>query len=174
MELPAFTLVDPDNRRPVDFDAAAARLDEIHAANGSPRALLDDVAGGSKLYVTSKLLHLRRAEPELFARGAYQPLQVEGARKDHVFAFARTLENRSCIVVVPRWSAKLMNAAPQFPLGLDVWGDTRVVLSAVTANGLEDVLGNRHMPAGDALMVGEILAELPVATLTLSLRERAG
>ena len=110
-ELPALTLVDPDNRRRVDFDAAAQHLDAIERLQGSPRELLWEQEGvASKLYVIRKLLQLRRDDPELFAQGDYQALQVDGARKEHVFAFARTYEGRSCIVIVPRWSAKLMDA----------------------------------------------------------------
>ena len=90
-ELPALTLVDPDNRRRVDFDAAAQHLDAIERLQGSPRALLWEQEGvASKLYVIRKLLQLRRDDPELFAQGDYQPLQVDGERKEHVFAFART------------------------------------------------------------------------------------
>ena len=64
-----------------------------------------------------KLLQLRRDDPELFAQGDYHALQVDGARKEHVFAFARTYEGRSCIVIVPRWTAKLMDAVNELPLG---------------------------------------------------------
>ena len=146
-ELPALTLVDPDNRRRVDFDAAARHLDAIERLQGSPRGLLWEQDGvASKLYVIRKLLQLRRDDPQLFAQGDYQPLQVDGARKEHVFAFARTYEGRSCIVIVPRWSAKLMDAVNELPLGERVWADTRVALgNGAPPTRMRDVFTDREI-----------------------------
>lgn len=178
-ELPVFTLVDPDNRAPVDFDAAAAQLEALAQIEGGVAALLDDATGArGKLYVTSKLLQLRAAAPQLFASGAYQPLQVEGAKKDHVFAFARTCEGRSCVVVVPRWTAKLMNGATSFPLGAQVWDDTRVVLGSIANDAFHEVLsteGSRIETEGDdrSLRVAEVLAKFPIAVLRSGPVDRA-
>jgi (1->4)-alpha-D-glucan 1-alpha-D-glucosylmutase len=162
-ELTALTLVDPDNRRRVDFNAAAAHLDVIDRLQGSPRGLLWEQDGAaSKLYVIRKLLQLRRDDPELFARGDYQALQVEGARKEHVFAFARTHEGRSCIVIVPRWTAKLMDAVNELPLGDQVWADTRI--SAAAAR-MTDVLTDRDIAIDGTVSVAAVLAEFPAAVL---------
>ncbi|HEV8331194.1 MAG TPA: hypothetical protein VGQ22_07245, partial [Steroidobacteraceae bacterium] len=125
----------------------------------------------SKLYVMQKLLQLRRDDPELFAQGDYQPLQVEGAHKEHVFAFARTFEGRSCIVIVPRWSAKLMDAVNELPLRERVWADTRVVLgNALPATALRDLFAGLEVPAEEvqgerSVRVAAALAEFPVAVL---------
>ena len=162
-EQTALTLVDPDNRRRVDFNAAAAHLDVIDRLQGSPRGLLWEQDGAaSKLYVIRKLLQLRRDDPELFARGDYQALQVEGARKEHVFAFARTHEGRSCIVIVPRWTAKLMDAVNELPLGDQVWADTRI--SAAAAR-MTDVLTDRDIAIDGSVAVAAVLAEFPAAVL---------
>src|SRR5262245_15762671 len=161
-ELTTLTLVDPDNRRRVDFAAAAAHLDVIDRLQGSPRELLWEQDGAAKLYVIRKLLQVRRDDPELFARGDYQPLQVEGARKDHVFAFARTHEGRSCIVIVPRWSAKLMGAVNELPLGEQVWADTRI--SAAAAR-VQDVLTDRDIAIDGSVSVAGAFAEFPAAVL---------
>jgi (1->4)-alpha-D-glucan 1-alpha-D-glucosylmutase len=164
------TLVDPDNRRPVDFDAASRELDELRDLTESPRSLLTDAnATKCKLYVTSRLLQLRRDAPDLFARGAYRPLQVEGERSDHVFAFARTFENRTCIVMTPRWTAKLMGGAAELPLGENVWGDTRVNLGgAPAANELFSRRSVHIEETEDANWVraAEAFVEFPVAVLT--------
>jgi (1->4)-alpha-D-glucan 1-alpha-D-glucosylmutase len=151
-ELPALTLVDPDNRRRVDFDASARQLDV-------PERL-------SKLYVIRKLLQLRKDDPELFARGDYQPLQVDGARKEHVFAFARKHENRSCIVIVPRWPAKLLDGVTELPLGEHVWADTGIAFS----NGsppprLRDVFTDRELVLENSLTIAGVLVEFPLAVL---------
>ena len=163
-EVPALTLVDPDNRRSVDFAALAQRLDEVESLPECDRAT-------SKLYAIQKLLQLRRAEPELFAQGDYQPLQVEGLRKEHVLAFARTFEGRSCIVIVPRWTAKLMDAVSELPLRERVWADTRVTLgNGVQAAALREVLSGREVaaeaaPSERSLSLASVLTEFPVAVL---------
>jgi malto-oligosyltrehalose synthase len=162
-ELTALTLVDPDNRRRVDFDAATEHLDVIDRLQGSPRGLLWEQDGAaSKLYVIRKLLQLRRDDSTLFARGDYQALQVEGARKEHVFAFARTYEGRSCIVIVPRWSAKLMAAVDELPLGEQVWADTRI---SAAAGRMKDVLTGREVAIEGAVFVASVLTEFPAAVL---------
>jgi (1->4)-alpha-D-glucan 1-alpha-D-glucosylmutase len=115
-------------------------------------------------------LQLRAADEQLFANGAYQPLQVEGTRKDHVLAFARTCESRSCTVIVPRWTAKLMEGATSFPVGEQVWGDTRVILGPVAGDIFHDVLDTRASrieSEGEdrSLRVAQVLAKFPVAVL---------
>lgn len=131
-ELPALTLVDPDNRRPVDFDRASEMLEQVADLDRLPRELLERGNGAAKLFLTTKLLQLRRRDPEVFAAGTYVPLSVDGTYKDHVFAFARTFERRVVLVVVPRWSATLMER-PSLPLGETAWEDTRIDVS--TLNG---------------------------------------
>lgn len=162
-ELPALTLVDPDNRRRVDFAGAAQHLDAVERLQGAERV--------DKLYVIRKLLQLRREDPDLFAAGDYQALQVDGARKDHALAFARTYQGRSCVVIVPRWTAKLMDAVNQLPIGGRVWADTRVAVGSITlAPRMRDVLTDRELTIEGAegertLSVADALAELPVAVL---------
>jgi (1->4)-alpha-D-glucan 1-alpha-D-glucosylmutase len=168
-ELPTLTLVDPDNRAPVDFEAAARRLDSL-AEVTDVGALLEDADGArAKLYVTSKLLQLRAAEDQLFAHGAYQPLQVEGEHKDHVFAFARVHEGRGVIVVLPRWTARLMRGETSLPLG-DVWADTKVVIGATPSGMFEETLAVQPAaiePEGEdrSLRVAQLFAKFPLSVL---------
>ena len=120
----------------------------------------------SKLYVIRKLLQLRRDDPELFARGEYHALQVDGARKEHVFAFARTYEGRSCIVIVPRWSAKLMDGVSELPVGEKVWADTRITLSnGAWATRMRDVFTGREVAVEGSVTIADALAEFPVAVM---------
>lgn len=167
-ELPVFTLVDPDNRAQVDFAAAAAHLESL-ANVLDVRALFDGSEGvRAKLYVTAKLLQFRAADVALFALGSYQPLQVEGEKKDHVFAFVRSHEGRSCVVIVPRWSARLMGGEMRLPVG-DVWGDTRVLLGNVDGGKLRDVLTaqSARVAAEDgALRLADVLSVVPFAVLS--------
>jgi (1->4)-alpha-D-glucan 1-alpha-D-glucosylmutase len=161
-EMPALTLVDPDNRRPVDFATLTQSFAGLESLPEHERAV-------SKLFAIHKLLQLRRDDPELFAQGDYQALQVEGARKEHIFAFARTHAGRSCIVVVPRWTAKLMDGVNELPLRERVWADTRVVLAdGAQVSDMRDVLsGSQIVFDGEqgsrSLNVGRALAVFPVA-----------
>jgi (1->4)-alpha-D-glucan 1-alpha-D-glucosylmutase len=95
------SLVDPDNRRPVDFAGRAERRGD----------------GSQKLAQTRAGLGLRRRDPELFAHGAYVPLETAGRHADRVIAFARVHEGRWAIAAVSRLTE-----------GLDDWADTRLVL----------------------------------------------
>jgi (1->4)-alpha-D-glucan 1-alpha-D-glucosylmutase len=171
-ELPSLTLVDPDNRRRVDFTVAAQQLDAIESLPQHERVT-------SKLYVMQKLLQLRRDDPELFAQGEYQALQVDGVRKEHVFAFARTHQGRSCVVIVPRWTAKLMDAANELPLRERVWADTRVMLgNGGYASAMRSVLAGTEIqidgaPGERSLSVARALAEFPAAALVGQLQADA-
>ncbi len=170
-ELTALTLVDPDNRRRVDFDVATRHLDTVERLSGSPRDLLWNQDGvASKLYVIRKLLQLRRDDPESFAKGDYQALQVDGARKDHVFAFSRTYEGRSCIVIVPRWTAKLMDGVTELPLGEEVWADTSIALGSTAAAGMTEIFSRREITiegeqTARTVRISQVFVEFPVAVL---------
>lgn len=166
-ELPTFTLVDPDNRAPVNFDAAAVQLETVTNATDLTELLNEDDGVRAKLYVTARLLALRAADPQLFALGGYQPLQAEGEKKDHVFAFARAHENLSCVVIVPRWSAKLMDGISRLPVG-DVWADTRVLLAEEGNEEMHDVLTSRSLRGeGDerALRISDVFSTAPISVL---------
>jgi (1->4)-alpha-D-glucan 1-alpha-D-glucosylmutase len=133
-ESSVFSLVDPDNRQPVNFDEAERRLGTLQQRlREEPRTkLVEDLlaqgyGGSGKLYVTFMLLTLRRQRPQLFALGRYIALTVSGEYKEHVLAFVRTHESQRLIVIVSRWACKLMTAVQAPPVG-DVWGDTRIEL----------------------------------------------
>ncbi|HEY7066177.1 MAG TPA: malto-oligosyltrehalose synthase [Chloroflexota bacterium] len=175
-ELWDFSLVDPDNRRPVDFERRAALLAALEAAaHGDQSALLGDLLanwtdGRLKLYLTSQALHARRAHADLFAAGDYQPLHVTGAHREHVCAFARRQREAWAIVVAPRLGARLASVlgsevaggqAPgagaadalpplHWPLGEAAWGDTALVLPAGAPRRWHEVLsgGEIHVEAG--------------------------
>jgi (1->4)-alpha-D-glucan 1-alpha-D-glucosylmutase len=171
-ELPSLALVDPDNRRPVDFDGAAAKLTEIESAAAervSSSVLNDWQDGRGKLFVTWKLLQLRKQYPQLFAVGDYEPLQVAGDAKDHVLAFARKHEERCVIVVLSRWTARLMKGELAPPIGA-VWADTTINSTPRCAlQPMRDLFTGQSVdPAtNDAptLRVADVLKSLPFAVL---------
>ncbi len=157
-ELWDFSLVDPDNRRPVDWSRRRALLDEV--ADASPAALAERWRDGrEKLFATQRLLALRRADPDLFAEGDYQPLETAGRKSGHLCAFARRRGERSLVVVAPRLLRRLcLDGMP-----ID-WGSTQIVLPPTQAGWRELFTGRRLEPT-ERVAAAEILADFPVAVL---------
>ncbi|HEY4369403.1 MAG TPA: malto-oligosyltrehalose synthase [Steroidobacteraceae bacterium] len=174
-EMPTLTLVDPDNRRTVDFAAMSSNFQRLHELRERMGAnfidhLLREQQQLWKLHVTSTLLDLRRTEHELFANGRYEPLTVYGDRQEHLLAFARSHENTQIVVIVPRWLFTLMNGEQRSPVG-SVWGDTRIRLDAAQGNEpfIEALSGNAIEPdrddSGTYIAVANALARFPLAVL---------
>lgn len=191
-----FSLVDPDNRRPVDYAvrdqylrsleaASQSGITQTHAtavaASGVARAETPGAAaqapgpagfealatellahwedGRVKLHVIRQALAARRAHPEVFASGSYEPLQVVGAAREHAVSFARRDGNHAILTVLPRLVATLTREEQKLPLGAAVWGDTAVVLP-------EDLAGTdwRNRFTGEAV-VPETVGGRPVLPL---------
>jgi (1->4)-alpha-D-glucan 1-alpha-D-glucosylmutase len=137
-ELWDFSLVDPDNRRPVDYERRARMLKDLQQAAANTRLpdLVRELVGTRedgriKLYVTYRALHCRRERPGLFSAGDYRPLGAAGARADHLFTFFRQAGDAQAVVVVPRLLVGLIPDAKQPPLGEAVWQDTQLFLPKV-------------------------------------------
>jgi (1->4)-alpha-D-glucan 1-alpha-D-glucosylmutase len=165
------SLVDPDNRRPVDYARLGRLLAAVHEHDGPResllRRLLETIEDGrAKLFVTWKLLSLRRRHPEVFADGGYQALSVTGARADHICAFARSHERGAFVVVAPRLYGGLPGAGLTQPLGCAVWSDTAVQLDAPD-KPWQELFSNRVLvgTAAGRLLIGEILCDFPIALL---------
>ncbi|MDQ2696878.1 MAG: malto-oligosyltrehalose synthase, partial [Pseudomonadota bacterium] len=139
-ELWDFSLVDPDNRRPVDYGRRQALLRQVQENSGGPLeaqvahayGLLESMADGRiKLFVTWKLLALRRDRPEVFQHGDYTPLEAAGDKAEHVIAFARRHAGQEMVVATPRLYARLLaGSETALPLSSAAWGDTRLRLAA--------------------------------------------
>ena len=176
-ELWDFSLVDPDNRRPVDFAARRTLLDRLQAqiADGGLAALARELLahwedGRVKLYIIHRALQCRRQRAELFRAGDYVPLQTGGAAAERVVAFARRRATRVVLTVVPRLAATLTDGGARLPVGSEVWQDTCVELPAeLPAAAYADVFTDATLQvAADGarrLQVGDLLADLPVALL---------
>lgn len=142
-ELFEFTLVDPDNRRPVDFDSRRKMVDLLNRRiDQAPADLLalatelvnDRTDSRIKMYVILQILRHRRRDPGLFTSADYLPLDASGMRKDNVIAFAR-MQGAQCVVAVaPRLIAGLAGEATS-PLGIEVWQDTSLNLPAMRGDG---------------------------------------
>jgi len=147
-ELWDLSLVDPDNRRPVDFERRARLLEES-AAMGVEEAWQRLDEGLPKLLLVSRALALRRRRPELFARGSYEPLRVRGEKAGHLVAFIR---EGSCVTLAPRLVIGLAGG----------WRDTTVHLPV---GHWRDQLSGREVEGGE-VGVDHVLESFPVALLT--------
>ncbi len=176
-ELWDFSLVDPDNRRPVDYERRRVLIEELDAAltQEGPGALADRLLAAPcddrmKLYATSTLLRFRRTHLAIFQSGEYDPPTADGLRRDHVFAFARTHDGEQVVVVVPRLVATLVPDGDAPPLGERVWGDTRLALPAGSPRMYRHALTGEGIRArgdreGAQLALSDVFARFPVAVL---------
>jgi (1->4)-alpha-D-glucan 1-alpha-D-glucosylmutase len=175
-----FSLVDPDNREPVDFllrkELLATLKKKMGGAGGdlkeSARSLVEDWRDGSpKLFVTFKALNYRRQNPLLFREGAYIPLETRGSLKDHICAFARQREERLVLVIVPRYLARLLGRTHAMPLGEQVWGDSGIILPEENSGKLfrniftDEIVGKVGQDGEGLLYLGAVFANFPVAML---------
>ncbi len=169
------SLVDPDNRRPVDYGLRKKLLQELKEMDpAEANALLEEDAwrdGRAKLYLTWKTLELRREKPGLFEAGEYIPLDIEGEKAEHLVAFARRSEGEISITVAPRLYAKLRsNEALSLEAG--TWSDTRIQLPEELAEApLRNSLTGEKAQAGQGeerpfVYAGDLLHGFPVALLT--------
>ncbi|MBB3950656.1 malto-oligosyltrehalose synthase [Aureimonas jatrophae] len=159
------SLVDPDNRRKVDFEARARAM-----ANGEgvEQALAHWRDGEVKAKLTAAALKARRQAPTLFTTGKYLPLEVTGPMAQHVVAFARTDdEGRVAVAVAPRLAHELLGNKAERPMpDPDRWADTALRLpSQIAGARFENVLTLQEVRGAPSLLLRDLLADLPVALL---------
>jgi len=154
-----FSLVDPDNRRPVDYALRRKLLD------GKGEGLLQDLPDGrAKLHVIRKGLEVRRKFPALFHGARYTPLHADGGREENVIAFSLSDAESALVAVAPRLFSKLMHADDPAPLGAKAWAESRLALPQ--GEFVNVLTGERH--AGGAVRVAALLSTFPVALLVRS------
>jgi (1->4)-alpha-D-glucan 1-alpha-D-glucosylmutase len=169
-ELWDFSMVDPDNRRPVDFALRTTLLEGLaKPARARRTALIADLArtigdGRMKLFVTQACLGCRRERADLFLHGSYFPLVVEGPRRDHVFAFARRKGSAFAVTVVARLFAKLGGPMPP---PKEAWEETTIRWpQEIAAREVDDAISGQARGAlASSVRVSEILDVLPFCVL---------
>jgi (1->4)-alpha-D-glucan 1-alpha-D-glucosylmutase len=166
-ELWDFSLVDPDNRRPVDYDQRRAYLDETDGKGAPDQQLPNWRDGRVKLGIVRRALALRNRAPALFDRGEYLPLVVEGAHAGSIIAYARLAGNAYGIVIATRLADALLDDDDLPLVAAHRWGDTAVILPpALASQPLFDWLSSGVPKAdGERLFVRDALAAMPVALL---------
>ena len=156
-----FSLVDPDNRRPVDYSERA----QIAAGSESLQALLQSWQNGAiKLRVAADLLNDRRDNAVFYAKADYAPLTVTGGRWSKLVAFARRFGTKRLVVLVPRLAGG-GSATSVLPVGTAYWGGTNVDLPA---GQWRDVLSGNAIVSNGTVAVGTILESLPFAVMRLT------
>lgn len=173
-ELWDFSMVDPDNRRPVDYSRRQKVLKEINGAfevdsKKLAHQLLEHAEDGRiKLFLIWRGLQTRRDFAELFRKGDYRPLAFTGVRREMAFGFARKLGGDMALIVIPRLFAKAVGEEAHFPLGA-FWEDT--ALLSPEPRLFTDVFTGRELPAESALYLTEIFRDLPFALLVSRIAE---
>ncbi len=178
-ELWQFNLVDPDNRRPVDFETNHRLLNEVDAMLAAadidrPRllgSLLANIEDGRiKLFVVMMTLRFRLDHAVLFRDGEYLKINVQGKRAEHLVAFARRDQNAFAVIVVPRLMATLLDSESDARSD-DLWNDTRLDLPPAAPGAYRELFSQRRVAAIAEephlhLEVGEVLESFPLAILS--------
>jgi (1->4)-alpha-D-glucan 1-alpha-D-glucosylmutase len=153
-ELWDFSLVDPDNRRPVDYEL---RKKLLHENSGLLKNLSD---GRAKMHVIRKGLEVRKKHPGLFHGANYTPLYATSGREQNIVAFSLSDGAHTVVAVAPRLFTHLVDADDLAPLGAKAWGDATLALAGSYVNVLT---GERH--TGRDARIADLLATFPVALL---------
>lgn len=179
-ELWSFSLVDPDNRRPVDFGKRWELLRELRSRIAGGGEHLADLArelvetrrdGRIKLYVVHRALTYRLANRELFAGGSYIPLEADGPQAEHVCTYARRFVDQVTVVVVPRLAAKLTRGSGEWPVGAHLWRNSWLVLPEEVAGATyrnlftSEVCESVQLEGVATLPLAAVFATFPVALL---------
>jgi glycogen operon protein len=164
------SLVDPDNRRPVDYALRADMLAEIKRATDRRKLVRDLLErfedGAIKLYVTHAALTARKRHPDLFLRGDYEGIPAG----EHVIAFTRSFGNQRLVCCVPRLSFVRTRGDHRFPIG-KAWGGDRIRMPYVGA--YENLLTGERLEIRKDLPLADVFAHLPVALLLRSGQEKS-
>jgi (1->4)-alpha-D-glucan 1-alpha-D-glucosylmutase len=169
-ELWDFSLVDPDNRRPVNFELRRELLDSmlsVHPLANADGGLLRNFEDGRlKLWTTAAALRFRRDYPALYQDGGYIPLYAEGSKRDHLVAFARELDGKFAVTAVPRLAYTLCGGNKDARFA-DCWGDTRVPLPSGIGDHVTNVFTGERLTLTDgSIACRDVFAHFPVVLLT--------
>jgi malto-oligosyltrehalose synthase/4-alpha-glucanotransferase len=160
------SMVDPDNRRPVDYDLRSETLEYIVKKDKEePSELYKELwnsrnDGRMKLWLTHRLMMERKSDPELFLHGSYIPLNVKGKYRENIIAFARVYENRWYIAVVPLYLGVIPDNSVRKEPGPVKWGDTRIELPEDAPAGWKSSSAEDQNVTGRTIRIHDIM-EIP-------------
>ncbi len=177
-ELWDLSFVDPDNRRPVDFEQRQAFLKEIKTKSETDiLSFISELTaapedGKIKMFLIYQALKARSENVELFQRGDYQKLAVLGSLKDKIVAFSRKCGDRSAIIIAPRLLTDLIKEGEN-PLGEQVWQETRISVASGSSFVWKNAITNQEIQSEDTLWMRDILRDFPVALLINQITEKS-
>ncbi|OGQ94259.1 MAG: malto-oligosyltrehalose synthase [Deltaproteobacteria bacterium RIFOXYD12_FULL_57_12] len=168
-ELWDFSLVDPDNRRPVNFERRARLLAEIKNRQHDLSDFLTELLatredGRIKLFLIHRALIARKKNADLFQKGVYIPLKTHGLWHNHLIAFARRDQKSLAITITPRFLTGMIDVQT-CPLGEQVWKDTHLVLPTDSPHIFRNAITGDKISAKKKLFCAEIFSRFPVALL---------
>jgi (1->4)-alpha-D-glucan 1-alpha-D-glucosylmutase len=168
-ELWDLNLVDPDNRRQIDFETRKKHLESIKQKEQEPNKLIEELLsnpsdGRIKMFTIYKALHTKKDNPALFRYGDYLPIQIEGAFNSNIIAFARHYEHEWAIIVVPRFLTEVVKEG-RWPLEKKTWEDTSFSFNANHTKKWKNVFTDENITPEGRFMIGDVLKEFPVALL---------
>ncbi|MEW6496159.1 MAG: malto-oligosyltrehalose synthase [Cyanobacteriota bacterium] len=164
------SMVDPDNRRPVDYEQRISFLKDIkEKTQGDIVQLIDELFstkedGKIKLFLTYKALQARKENSAVLEKGDYQTLEVSGKFKEHIVAFARSVGDTTAIAVAPRFFTSLIQPG-EYPLGEKVWADTQLHLPQGSPSSWRNSITEQTLSGSGAIAISQILQHFPVALL---------
>lgn len=173
-----FSLVDPDNRRPVDYRIRIKMLEELKRGESEigqsklARKLTSSKEDGKiKLYLTHKALNYRKAKRELFETGEYIPLESMGEKANNICTFVRRFGNSIALIVAPRFLTKLIQQPEALPFGKDIWKDSFIVIPFEEVGGkyrnifTGEIVTVVSYKGATALFLSELFANFPEALM---------
>lgn len=169
-ELWDLSLVDPDNRRAVDYELRSQRLQSIKSKwEEDPTTLVKQLMenwedGSIKLFLAFRGLTARKKFSDVFEKGDYTPLTVTGLHADRVIAFARHLDGQTVIAIAPRFFTGLADL-DTLPVGSTIWKDTAIALPKSTQANWKNLLTDTSVKIDNQLLIADACAQLPVALL---------
>jgi (1->4)-alpha-D-glucan 1-alpha-D-glucosylmutase len=173
-EMWEFNLVDPDNRRAIDYGARHRALQQIvemgsdsQLSSVAEKLAMHPEDGCIKMYLLWQSLQLRKRLPDIFNEGVYVPLNVIGAKSKHVVAFMRRLDKSSIVVTAPRLCSQLTRGEMRLPLGEAIWGDCELQLPDEHSASYRDAFtGMKQHCREGVLRIADLFGRLPFALLT--------
>ncbi len=165
-ELWDFSLVDPDNRSPVDFGTRRSILEHVTKVGVDVSAFLRSAADGRlKMFLIRKLLTLREEYADLFEEGDYKSVIIKGVHRTKATAFSRKIEGKSLLVVVPCFPVSIVKPG-EFAVGKQVWQDTRIALPGLPrGGGMSNVFTGENVQMDGEVAVANLLKSFPIAVL---------
>ncbi|MHC1599495.1 MAG: malto-oligosyltrehalose synthase [Candidatus Methanospirareceae archaeon] len=162
-ELWDLNLVDPDNRRAVDFEERISLLGNI-MDRSYKELLATREDGGIKLFLINRALQARKERADVFQKGCYISIEAGGRFKEHIVAFARKHGDDWTITIAQRHLTTLIEEG-ELPIGRQVWGDTHIILPKGVPALWKDAITTRGIEGRETLLMCEALEEFPVALL---------